>query len=124
MAEKTKILVVDDDADVRNLVKIMMEMNGYEVYAAENGEKALEMLETLDTDSLKAIFLDLLMPGMNGLDVLVSLKTHAKTQNIPTILLTTEGLARDMIRGYELGAQYYVPKPFTEQQLLYGLERV
>lgn len=124
MENKGKILLVDDDKDIRVLVKVMMSSCGHEILEAKNGEECLKLVESTGADGLSAIFLDLLMPGMNGLDVLVRLKSKPETQNIPIIILTTEGLAEDIIKGYQFGADYYIPKPFTQEQLLYGLECV
>ncbi|MEM9430727.1 MAG: response regulator [Pseudomonadota bacterium] len=101
-----------------------MTSKGFEVEVAEDGHRGVECVRKLGESRLRAIFLDVLMPEINGLDVLVQLKTSPETQNIPVIVLTTEGMMEDMIKGYQMGADYYIPKPFTQEQLLYGLESI
>jgi len=64
------------------------------------------------------------MPGMNGLDVLTRLKLQPRTQSIPVLMLTGEDKAEDILAGYNVGADYYITKPFTRQQLMYGVELV
>ena len=64
------------------------------------------------------------MPGMNGLDVLTRLRIHSHTQGLPVIMLTGEDKAEDIMAGYGVGADYYITKPFTHQQLKYGLDLV
>jgi len=68
--------------------------------------------------------LDVVMPGMNGLDVLVRLKLHSNTAKIPVVMLTGEKKAEDLLVGYSVGADYYITKPFTRQQLLHGIALV
>ena len=124
MEKKKTILLIDDDRDIRTLVKTILEVEGYNVVAASDGIQGIEELEKIDPNALRAIFLDVLMPGMNGLDVLVRIKANPKTQNVPVLVITTEGMMDKLINGYNLGASYYIPKPFTQEQLLYGLECV
>ncbi|MCB0334049.1 MAG: response regulator [Bdellovibrionales bacterium] len=122
---KKRILVVDDNPDIRMVVQTVLEANDYFVDTAEDGDEALEFLNDAERVSqLTAIILDILMPRLNGLEVLKKLRTQVHTRNVPVIMLTTEGLAQDIIKGYNEGAQYYIPKPFTSQQLLYGLNLV
>lgn len=122
---KGKILVVDDDPTIRNLVTEILKNDGWEVCVAEDGRSALEFLESEQRPlSLTTIFLDVVMPGMNGLDVLTQLKLQADTQQIPVIMLTGESKAEDIMAGYSVGADYYITKPFTRQQLIYGLNLV
>lgn len=125
MEMKKRILVVDDNPDIRMVVQTVLEANDYFVDTAEDGDEALEFLNDAERVSqLTAIILDILMPRLNGLEVLKKLRTQVHTRNVPVIMLTTEGLAQDIIKGYNEGAQYYIPKPFTSQQLLYGLNLV
>ncbi len=125
MSTKERILVVDDNPDILMVVKTVLESNGYFVDTANDGDEALEFLDDAERASqLTAIFLDILMPRLNGLEVLKTLRIQVHTRNVPVIMLTTEGLAQDIIKGYNEGAQYYIPKPFTSQQLLYGLSLI
>lgn len=120
-----RILVVDDDPLVRNLVKAMLESEGYQTVLAEDGQQALDMLEKEPKPvNYALIVLDVIMPGINGLDVLTRLKLHSHTQSIPVIMLTGEDKAEDILAGYNVGAEYYITKPFTKQQLMYGVSMV
>jgi DNA-binding response OmpR family regulator len=120
-----RVLVIDDDPMIRGLVKAIVEEQGYVVIQAEDGKIGVEMLDQEPTPiDLKLIILDVMMPGMNGLDVLTRLKLHSHTATIPVLMLTGEDRAEDIMAGYSVGADYYLTKPFTRQQLLYGLNLV
>ncbi len=122
---KGKILVIDDDPMIRSLVQSMLEVEGYNISLAEDGLHGIKLLDSeIKSNELTLIILDVIMPGMNGLDVLTRLKLNAKTQNIPVLMLTGEDKAEDIMAGYSVGADYYITKPFTRQQLLFGLDIV
>ncbi|RIK99972.1 MAG: hypothetical protein DCC75_14190 [Proteobacteria bacterium] len=120
-----RVLVVDDDPTIRSLVKEILESEGYQVMLAEDGQQGLDMVnaEPVPID-LAFIVLDVVMPGMNGLDVLTALKLHPQSQTVPVMMLTGESKAEDILAGYSVGADYYITKPFTRQQLLYGVSLV
>ena len=123
--EERKILVVDDDPMIRNLVQEILTAEGYVVSVNEDGQDAIERLDSEPRPlDYTAIVLDVVMPGMNGLDVLTRLKLHEHTRSIPVLMLTGEDKAEDIMAGYNVGADYYITKPFTRQQLLYGLNIV
>lgn len=120
-----RVLVVDDDPMIRHIVESMLTAEGYEVVLAEDGQCGVDLLDKEPTPiNFSLIILDVIMPGMNGLDVLTRLKLHPQTQNIPVLMLTGESKAEDIMSGYSVGADYYITKPFTRQQLLYGLSLV
>lgn len=120
-----KILVVDDDPMIRTLVKEILSAEGHEVDVAEDGSLGIQHLEKEPRPiKYELLILDVIMPGMNGLDVLTRLKLHPDTQNIPVLMLTGEDKAEDIMNGYNVGADYYITKPFTRQQLLFGLDNV
>ena len=122
-AKKTRrIFICDDDAMTRTIIRTMLEASGYEVVAACDGEDLFRILEA-DPHPLNifCILLDVQMPGLNGFDVLTRLKIHSDTQNIPVIMLTCQSEPEDLLTGYQHGAEYYIPKPFTREQLLYGI---
>lgn len=124
-ATSKRILVVDDDPMIRGLVKAIVEEQGFTVTLAEDGKIGVELLESEPKPiDIRLIILDVMMPGMNGLDVLTRLKLHSYTANIPVLMLTGEDRAEDIMAGYSVGADYYLTKPFTRQQLLYGLNLV
>ncbi|MCO6431917.1 MAG: response regulator [Deltaproteobacteria bacterium] len=117
-----RVLVIDDDPMIRALVKSILEPEGLDVALAEDGLSAIQILDDEPKPiGISLIILDVVMPGMNGLDVLTRLKIGEATQNIPVLMLTGESKAEDIMSGYSGGADYYITKPFTRQQLLYGL---
>jgi CheY-like chemotaxis protein len=114
-----KILVVDDEEVIRKFLKIHLTKLGYEVKEAEDGEKALEQIGKDDFDLL---ICDILMPNKDGWEVIKEVRSNPKTKDIPVIVLTAKNEDSDMFKGYDLGANYYMTKPFTKAQLLYGLK--
>lgn len=122
MTDKKKALIIDDDPMIRTLVQSVLEVEGFELVTAENGERGIEILDTVARPiDFSLVILDVVMPGMNGLDVLTRMKLHPHTQSLPVLMLTGESKAGDILAGYNVGADYYITKPFTRQQLLYGV---
>lgn len=125
MNDAKKIFVVEDNQHTRFLVRSILESVGYEVVEAEDGKKGFDMLEDESfRGTLSAIILDILMPNMTGLDLLKHIKANSEYCSAPILMLTTQDMADDIISGYQLGADYYIPKPFNRQQLLFGLDMV
>ena len=114
-----KILVVDDEEVIRKFLRIQLAKLGYEVKEAADGEQALEKLGKDDFDLL---ICDILMPNKNGWEVMREVRSNPSMKDIPIIVLTTKNEDSDMFKGYDLGASYYMTKPFTKAQLLYGLK--
>lgn len=114
-----KILVVDDEEVIRRFVKIQLGKLGYDVKEAEDGLKAIEQLAKDDFD---LIICDIMMPKKDGWDVIKEVRANPRTKDIPIIVLTAKNEDTDMFKGYEIGASYYMTKPFTKGQLLYGLK--
>lgn len=120
-----KIMNVDDDPMIRNLVRTILEASSHEVISAADGPEALKLIGTAGSAAaVDCIILDVEMPGMSGFDILTRLKLHSETQNIPVIMLTCQSTPDDVMHGYNVGAAYYITKPFTREQLLYGIELV
>jgi len=109
-----KVLVADDDPDILTVVKINLELDGFEVETAVDGEDALQKATS---SSPNVIILDIMMPRMDGLTALHRLRSQAATAAIPIILLTARGLPEDRVRGLELGADDYITKPFDITEL-------
>jgi two-component system alkaline phosphatase synthesis response regulator PhoP/two-component system response regulator VicR len=114
-----KILIVDDEEVIRKFLKIHLVKLGYEVAEAGDGVQALEQLGKDDFDLL---ICDILMPKKDGWEVIREMKSNPKTKSIPVIVLTAKNEDSDMFKGYNLGANYYMTKPFTKAQLIYGLK--
>ena len=111
-------MVVDDNPDIITIVKTILEGKGHAVLSASSGPELLNMLKTQKPD---LIILDIMMPEMDGLEVLSRLKAVADTATIPVILLTAKVQYEDVLGGYKLGADYYITKPFTSTQLVNGI---
>lgn len=120
-----RIMNVDDDGMIRDLVRTILEASGAEVISASDGHQAFELLKQEPRPlNIDCFILDVEMPGLSGLDILARLKLHTDTQNIPVILLTCQSSAEDYMEGYNKGADYYISKPFTREQLVKGIELV
>ncbi len=114
-------MVVDDDPDLVEIVRITLEAKGFNVRCAYSGKHLFACLEVLKPD---LILLDIMMPQMDGLEVLTRLKGNPATASIPVILLTVKGEPEDVIKGYERGADIYITKPFTSTEVLEAINLV
>ncbi|ABW30060.1 two-component transcriptional regulator [Acaryochloris marina MBIC11017] len=111
MGRQHKILIVDDEATIRRILATRLSMVGYEIVVAADGVEALEQFEAEKPD---LIVLDVMMPRMNGLQVCQTLR---ESTGVPIIMLTALGEVSDRIKGLELGADDYLPKPFSPKEL-------
>ncbi|MCX7949085.1 MAG: response regulator transcription factor [Treponemataceae bacterium] len=112
---KATILVVEDDADIQELLAYNLGKEGYTVVTADNGERALELLEVTNPD---VIILDIMLPGMDGTDVLRTIRQDHRFKQIPVIMATAKSEDMDIITGLELGADDYIAKPFSPRVLI------
>jgi DNA-binding response OmpR family regulator len=108
------VLVADDEEDIRALVAFRLKRAGYEVITAADGEEALLLATTRLPD---LVVLDMMMPKATGLEVTRSMREHDATKDIPVILLTARAQEGDVVRGFGAGADDYVKKPFSPQDL-------
>jgi CheY-like chemotaxis protein len=115
------ILVVDDNEDVAQITASFLRNKGYTAVIAPDGVRALELVAQQPPD---CILLDVMMPRLSGLEVLARLKRDAVTSTIPIILVTARVRDEDVLEGYKEGADYYITKPFSSEQLLYGVRLV
>ena len=111
---KKQILIIEDEPDIQELLSFNLDNNGYKVYTASNGEKGLEVARK---EHPNLILLDLMLPGIHGLDVCRIIKSDQETSGISIIMLTALGQEEDIIKGLETGADDYVTKPFSLQVL-------
>jgi len=110
-----RILVVDDDKNILNLEKTILEQKGFEVTAAIGGDEALALLATQPFD---LILLDVMMPGLDGFAVCRKIKEDERLKEVPVIFLTAKGGGEALAEGFESGALMYINKPFTANKLL------
>ena len=115
MLDKHTILIVEDEEDLRDIVIYNLERDGYKTVGVESGEEGLERAIELKPD---LVILDLMLPGMNGMDVCRKMKQNDETKNIPIIMASAKGEEADIVSGLELGADDYVTKPFSPRILL------
>jgi two-component system, OmpR family, alkaline phosphatase synthesis response regulator PhoP len=118
---RTRILVVDDEPDILALVQYNLSKAQYDVVGVESGEEALAQVRTTPPG---LIVLDLMLPGVDGLEVCKVLKRHARTAAIPIVILTARGEEADIVAGLELGADDYLTKPFSPRVLLARIRAV
>ncbi|MFX0051403.1 MAG: response regulator [Candidatus Hodarchaeota archaeon] len=115
--QNDSILVVDDEEDTVELAKMVLEYEGFRVFSASNGEEAIDFLERGE-EKPDLILLDVLMPKKNGLEVCKWIKQHPKLKRIPVLLFTAKVGKKDRIAGEEAGADAYINKPFSADDLL------
>lgn len=115
MNKKQKLLVVEDEDDIRELIAFNLEMSNMEVFKARNGEEAIEIAEREYPD---IIILDLMLPGIDGFEVCRYLKKNVATKDIPIIMLTARSEDADVVTGLEIGADDYITKPFSPRILI------
>jgi two-component system alkaline phosphatase synthesis response regulator PhoP len=121
MSEKKKILIVDDEKELVALVSLHIKMLGYDVLSCDDGEKALKISER---ESPALIILDLMLPKIDGWEVCKRLRETQKTKDIPVIMLTCRAETEDKLKGFEVGADDYVTKPFSPRELVVRVKRV
>ena len=116
MKDRTEtILLVEDEPDILDMVRYNLERAGFKILAAEDGEEGLLLAKS---DRPDLIILDLMLPGMDGLDVCKALRRDEQTQHIPVLMLTARRNEVDRVLGLELGADDYVVKPFSPKELV------
>lgn len=114
-----KVLIVDDEIDSLKLIGLLLESKGYEVLAAQNGERAIEKaLEEIPD----LVILDVMMPGMSGYEVCRRLRTDPRTATIPILMFTAKTQVMDKVIGFEAGADEYLTKPIQPTELIDRVE--
>jgi len=117
---KKRILVVEDEESLLKLESILLTSKGYEVRGATNGQEALDMLADANPD---LILLDIMLPNMDGFEVCRRIKENPETRHIPVIMLTAKKSREDMTKGHEVGADWYITKPFKSANVVETIQR-
>jgi two-component system, OmpR family, alkaline phosphatase synthesis response regulator PhoP len=110
-----RVVVADDDPDIVDILKFNLEAAGYDVLTAEDGEAARDLILASVPD---LVVLDIMMPKMDGLEVLTVIKAHTQTRSIPVVMLTAKTSDNDLWQGWDAGADYYITKPFDLEELM------
>jgi len=118
---KEKILIVEDEKDIVKMLEYNLKKEGFRTLSAQDGEDALDSANNEHPD---LIILDLMLPGMDGLEVCKALKKESKTASIPIIMLTAKSQESDKVVGLELGADDYVTKPFSPRELIARIKAI
>ena len=121
MITNNKILIIEDDKDIRDLISFNLLKNGYKTILSRDGEKGIEKAKNEKPD---LVLLDLMLPGIHGLDVCKILKTDSSLNKLSIIMLTALGQEEDIIKGLEAGADDYITKPFSFKILLARIKSV
>ncbi len=116
-----RALVVDDSAVIRELIAVNLELEGFEVTTAGDGESAVELANSLQPD---VITLDVMMPRLTGFETVVRLREEPKTAGIPVVMVTGRAQAADLARGEEVGVEAYLTKPFEPAELIEVVTRL
>jgi DNA-binding response OmpR family regulator len=116
-----KILAVDDEPSIRRLVEVNLQRAGYAITTAPDGQAALSQIARERPDM---VLLDVMMPRMDGFELLRRLKADPATAGIPVLMLTARAQDADVFRGLQSGADFYLTKPFNPQELLIWVQRV
>ena len=121
MITNNKILIIEDDQDIRDLISFNLSKNGYKTILSRDGEKGIEKAKNEKPD---LVLLDLMLPGIHGLDVCKILKTDSSLNKLSIIMLTALGQEEDIIKGLEAGADDYITKPFSFKILFARIKSV
>lgn len=117
-----RIVLAEDDETTREAVEFKLTSRGWDIVSFENGRDCWEYLETNEPPDL--VVLDVMMPGLDGFSVLDRLRNHDRTSEVPVVMLTSRSREEDIVRALESGAYGYVPKPFSEAELMTPIDKV
>ena len=110
-----KVLIADDELNIRNILDFTLHTEGFDVVVAENGEQALELAISEEPD---LVILDVMMPGLSGIETCARMKQDTRTSHIPVILLTAKSSKEDRGVGAAAGADHYITKPFSPHTVI------
>lgn len=121
MTQKKNLLLIEDEEDIAALIKLQADMSGYKLHVETDGINGLRAIEK---DKPDLVILDLMLPGMNGLDIVRKMKHSAELKNIPIVIISAKNEELDVVLGLELGADDYVAKPFSPKVLFSRIKAV
>jgi len=121
MFDNNKILVVEDELKIRSVITMYLKKEGFTVLETGDGKEALALTEK---EKPALIILDIMLPGLSGLDVCKQIKTNEETKNIYVIILSAKGQEWEKVEGYQVGADLYETKPFSPKQLTQKVKEI
>src|SRR5689334_10598351 len=121
MRQKKRILLIEDEEDIASLIKLQAEISGYKLHVEVDGVNGYRAIEREKPD---LVILDIMLPGQNGLDVCRKMKSNPELKNIPVIIISAKDEELDVVLGLELGADDYLPKPFSPRVLFSRIKAV
>lgn len=116
-----KILVIEDDENIRESLVELLEMRSYDLVSADNGNRGLELAQSARPD---LILCDVMMPGLSGYEVIEQIRRNALLKNVPFVFLSAKAMDNDVQRGKDLGANTYLTKPFKAQELFSVVDKL
>lgn len=116
-----KILIVEDDQHIRKLLHILIRKEDIQIEEAVEGNEALEKLANNTYD---LVILDIMMPNVDGFQILKTMRESPATATLPVIVVTAKTEDKDLMKGYSMGANYYITKPFEPQDLIHSIELI
>ncbi|MBW2477607.1 MAG: response regulator [Deltaproteobacteria bacterium] len=117
---KKKVLIVEDEESLLKLESILLTSKGYDVTGVPDGQSALDLIETMKPD---LVLLDIMLPEIDGFEVCRRIKSNEATKHIPVIMLTAKKSREDMARGEQVGADWYITKPFKSAMVIETIQR-
>lgn len=119
--EQPSILLVEDAEDISVMLKFLLSRQGYTILHAKDGMEAQEMIGSMNRPSV--VVLDMILPYVNGLQLLADIRNKISWQNVPVVMVTSNGTTRDIIKAFELGANDYIVKPYRPMELVMRVKR-
>ncbi|GAB4470051.1 MAG: response regulator [Burkholderiaceae bacterium] len=120
-ADKRKVLIADDEPNIVTALEFLLKRAGYDVRTAANGEEALALVESYGPD---LVLIDIMMPGKSGYEVCQRMRERPEWRHIKIVMVTAKGREAEISKGMSLGADLYVTKPFSTQELIAAVDRL
>ncbi len=120
-ADKRKVLIADDEPNIVTALEFLLKRAGYDVRCATNGDEALALVETYAPD---LVLIDIMMPGKSGYEVCQRMRERPEWRHIKIVIVTAKGREAEVSKGLSLGADLYVTKPFSTQELISAIDRL
>jgi DNA-binding response OmpR family regulator len=121
--KQSSILLVEDSDDAARLLKFLFSREGYTIYHAKDGIEAQTIIDAIE-ERPSIVLLDMMLPYVNGLHLLATIRNKPSWRNVPVVMLTADGTTRDIVKAFELGANDYIVKPYKPMELVVRVKRL